>query len=293
MLTEEKEKPVDIEEPVVIDKEKKEDEKKEKGQTITIITDGQPQEYYITPIDAQEAGFTPEVRQTETYIEDDTSIVIIEGKEIRPATTEEVKEKPVSISKVDDSDTGEEIGEPEEIKKPEPVKIRKPVQPTEALDGQAVQFCRKAVDYEVFENFEMARKYYLMALKKEPKYYRARKGIADLYFRNSHFKYALKHFGVLATIDPENTDIRVFYGFCLYKTGSPAKAEQELKKVLHMEPGNVDCMWYLSKIYKESKKIDDAVYLWIKLKNIGPANNRWYDFADNYLNIYGSRIGPS
>ena len=217
--------------------------------------------------------------------------MIIDERADTPASPEAKKDKPVRIrSDIRQPEPAADL--PDETTEEKAEQVRKPVQETEALDGRAVRMCRKAVDYEVFDNFKMARRLYLAALKREPKYYRARKGLADLYFRNGYYKQALKHFRVLTTVDPENTDIIIYFGFCLYKSGNPVKAERELKKVLHLDPGNVDCMWYLSKIYKESKKIDDAVYLWVKIKNMGPRNNKWYDFADSYLNIYSSRIGP-
>jgi len=253
------------------------------SRTITIITDGQLQEYHITPADGDGREFTSiNSEAVQPLTEEATEIVIIEGKKKEPGDTEAEKHGP-------DVDTTEtEVKE--SVKEPE---ARKPVQVTEALDGKAVQLCRRAVEYEVFDDFKMARKLYLMALKREPKYYRARKGLADLYFRNEYFKYALKHFKVLRTIDPENTDFMVCYAFCLYKIGNIMQAEKELKKVLHVDPDNVDSMWYLSKIYRESGKINDAVYLWIRIKNAGLRNNKWYDFADSYLNIYSSRIGHS
>jgi len=249
-----------------------------KGRKITVIVDGQPREYYLPSDEPPAEEIVSPVPSGE-----ETEIVIIDEKAGKGTKSSSPRPR----------GPGEGKAVPAEEKKPKAASPRPPAPrvPVDALDGKAVQYCRKAVDYEVFDDFARARTYYLAALKREPKYYRARRGLADLYFRHGYYRYALKHFKKLLLMDPENTDIMVYYGFCLYKAGSGKEAEKELKKVLAADPDNVDCLWYLSKIYKESKRIDEAVELWVRIKNLGPARNKWYDFADNYLTIYASFPG--
>ncbi|MFH1707324.1 MAG: tetratricopeptide repeat protein [Planctomycetota bacterium] len=159
----------------------------------------------------------------------------------------------------------------------------------EAVDGAAVAECDRAIEAEIFGNAEAAAKLYVNALKREPKYYRARKGLADLCLREGQYKAARQQYEAILQVNPDDVISRVNAAFCAYRLGDAAGAEREYKRILALNPGSVDCMWYLSKIYKDRAMMKDATYLWIRIVNTGPDDNKWFDFARNYLAIYAGR----
>jgi Tfp pilus assembly protein PilF len=142
----------------------------------------------------------------------------------------------------------------------------------------------------VFGDYSNAEKYYRASLKREPKYYRARKGLAELYLRFEKYSRARREFDALLKINPDSAAVRVKYALSVFRGGNIQEGEKEFKKVLLMTPGNLDAMWYLSKLYKDSGKLKDAMIMWLEIKKKGPENNKWYDFARNYIAIYQSKL---
>ncbi len=249
---------------------------------VTVTADEAVTEQAVTLVDS-DGGFTNKVITIER-----TAVPDVSSEPSDPDVREE------NIIFLDRDPEPVKLNKPVPVKKEEkPAEITKPsaaVRVEDAVDGKAVRDCDYAIEKEVFGDYSGAQNYYLRSLKREPKYYRARKGLAELYLRYEKYPQARREFESLLKINPDSRELRVSYALCLFKSGAILQAEKEFKKVLLMDPGNIDSMWYLSKLYKDNGKLKDAFYMWVQIRKRGPENNKWYAFAKNYISIYQSKV---
>lgn len=75
-----------------------------------------------------------------------------------------------------------------------------------------------------------------------------------------------------AVSSKQNYDTYYYYGLALYKTGSLAKAEENLKKALVQDDEGIDAMIALGNLYSEQKKYDEANSIFKKGLKIEPEN---------------------
>jgi tetratricopeptide (TPR) repeat protein len=135
---------------------------------------------------------------------------------------------------------------------------------------------------------EKAEVRYLNAAKRYPSFLRAWTNLGVLYYAQGQYKKAIPCFAKSVTLGGRESAIFGMMGFCLETTGDAIAAEVAYVQALSGDPGNVDWMEGLLRVYQDAKQYPRAEVMvrnlikerpketkyWLTYSNIMLATNR-------------------
>lgn len=82
--------------------------------------------------------------------------------------------------------------------------------------------------------------------------------LGNLYFDRGRFDEALGTYQKALTGRPDNDDVRVDYAVCLYNTGKPMRAVEELERVIQNNPRHQTAYYNMGVIFLNMKRDEEA-----------------------------------
>lgn len=140
-------------------------------------------------------------------------------------------------------------------------------------------FCQLATLYKNTHQHKKAMHYYAYILGKDQYNVLAMKNLADLYYNNKQKESALKMYKQLVSyIDDENEKVDYYkrMGNIYLGTNENEKALTLYKKVLDIQPENIEAIQNSRKIYLKLKDTDNVLYYTRKLIDLDPENYNYY-----------------
>ena len=120
------------------------------------------------------------------------------------------------------------------------------------IDGEeALTLSYLAEAYERLERYDEAMHYYQKSKDLNPEIAEPWLGIGIINEVKGQVKEALVHLAQAVTLQPQNSNYRLVYAECLYKSGDPAEAEQQLLKALEIEPDYPEALILLATLKED------------------------------------------
>ncbi|MBD3426898.1 MAG: tetratricopeptide repeat protein [Candidatus Omnitrophica bacterium] len=137
--------------------------------------------------------------------------------------------------------------------------------PREALDRLKAALYLRPDDADIYEtlgdaymklgDLERARTSYQQALRIEPRFPEAMEKLAIIYAQQGKLEKAVGMLKEVIRIFPaENATTRINLAACYSKLGDDEKTEEELKKALMLEPGNIQALYLLTSFYERKQR---------------------------------------
>jgi tetratricopeptide (TPR) repeat protein len=136
---------------------------------------------------------------------------------------------------------------------------RKTLTVTERSDSRAQRYYNKGVSYQQQGKPNRAIDSYRKALSFNPDHVPAHINLATAYLQTGRFKEAEKELIYVYALRPKDCQILFNFGLLLYQTGELASAETKLKKLLELDPFQLETNLLLASVYEEKGELNQAI----------------------------------
>ena len=124
------------------------------------------------------------------------------------------------------------------------------------------------------EQFDQARAILEPVVEQHPQWARARFILALTWHKQGRYEEARTHFEQSIAIDPEDEQVYVFYGWCLYYLGEPQEARTMFEKFLAVQPNYDDAIFAIGLIDFDADRIEEAEARFRKAIALAQASGR-------------------
>lgn len=141
-----------------------------------------------------------------------------------------------------------------------------------------IKYFKKIGDaYLLIENFEDAKKYYLIIKSKEDLDFDANFKLAEIEMKTENYDKAESYYEIAAKIQPDNLDITKALGICYFYMIMYKEAASKLSNYIRIKEDDMEAVYYLAYSYYNNNRHSDAIkYLQMLRKSKEHASNAFY-----------------
>ena len=162
---------------------------------------------------------------------------------------------------------------------------RKALELPESLNRKAqhVIHCNIGLIHQSFENFDVAKRHFLEAVKLEPGYLKAYSCLGIIALEEGNNKKAMEYFAKVLHYKPDSEKAKNQVGFAFLKLGQIDNAIDQFKTVLKQNPRNLYALTHLGVAYKYNKAFRKSVACFKKALTI---ENKYVTAALHLIEVY-------
>lgn len=132
--------------------------------------------------------------------------------------------------------------------------------------------------YIKLQNYDEARKYFLMVKTKDDLNFSANINLAQIEMQNKNYEKAETYFNIIENLYPDDIEIKKPFGICCYFQNKFLPAIDKLEKYLKVKQDDYEAIYYLAYSYYNQSRFDEAIKYFEKLKT-----NTQYSFDAFYM----------
>ena len=125
-----------------------------------------------------------------------------------------------------------------------------------------------ASGYQNLENFDEAKKYYLMAKKIDDLNFDVNLNLGKIEVKNKAYEKAHNYLKNAIRVNPDNKEVMKTYGICLYYLNQFGECLTNLIKVDNIDPNDPEVIYYLSYATYNITKNEESAKYFTRLKKI-------------------------
>lgn len=121
--------------------------------------------------------------------------------------------------------------------------------------------------YMLMENYEDAKKYYLISKSKDDLNLEANFQLGNIEMIKDNFEKADFYYNLAYKIDPDNLELKKLYAICNFKMNNFKNANEKLLKYLSDKNNDEEAVYYLAYTYYHLNNFEEAVKNFMYLKS--------------------------
>ena len=119
-------------------------------------------------------------------------------------------------------------------------------------------------------NYDLAKKEYIIAIEVDPEYTEAINNLGLAYKRENKIDEAIKQFQLTLALEPNRVMTRNSLGVAYGLNNEEQKAEEEFKKTIELNPYFAEAYYNLGALYYRQKKYNQALVMWREVLKLEP-----------------------